>query len=193
MLFLLLNAASEAIYPNFSLQTNAMSDMATVGVRTFAIEEIAILGIGICWTVGAYYLFRNTRKRGMMILNLLPGVGFLLAGLSPENVNVVIHSIGALLAFPLGGVAAILSYRVIRSQFKYFSIALGALSLVSTFITFFGGQIIGPCGSCAADVPGYIQSLEQLVLGLGGWESMIIYPLLIWLMGFGSNLLAENK
>jgi hypothetical membrane protein len=192
MLFLLLNTASEAIYPNFSLQTNAMSDMAAVGVRTFVMEEIAILGVGICWTVGAYYLFRNTGKRWMMILNLLPGVGFLLAGISPENVNIAIHSLGALLAFPFGGVVVILSYRVIRSQFRYFSIALGALNLVSTFVTFFGGQIIGPCGSCTADVTGYIQNLERLALGLGGWESMIIYPLLIWLMGFGSYLLAES-
>lgn len=192
LLFLLLTSASEAIYPNFSLQTNAISDMAAVGSRTFVIEEIAILGWGVSWFVGAYYLLRHTGKRNMMVLNMLPGLGALFAGLSPENVNIAIHSTGALLAFPFGGVAAILSYGMIRSQYRYLAVAMGGLSLASTFVTFIGGQIAGPCGYCAGTTP-YIQSLEKLVLGLGGWESMIIYPLLVWLMGFGSYLLASSN
>jgi hypothetical membrane protein len=193
LLFLLLNTAAEAIYPGFSLQTNAMSDLAAVGVRTFILEEAAILGAGICWTAGAYYLLRRTGRRGALVLNALPGVGFLLAGLSPENVNVAIHSAGALLAFPFGGIVVILSYRTIQSRFRYLSIALGALSLASTFTIFAGGQLVGPCGSCAANVSGYTQKLEELVLGLGGWESMIIFPLLIWLIGYGSYLMAAGR
>jgi hypothetical membrane protein len=192
VLFLLLTTASESIYPNFSLQTNAISDLAAVGTSTTIIEETAILGLGVCWTLGAYYLFRETGRSKKMGLYVLPGVGFLLAGLSPENVNIVIHSIGAPFAFGFGAVAALLSYRIIRSQFRYFSIALGALSLASTLVIFIGGQLVGPCGSCAGNVPGYTQRLEELGLGLGGWESMIIYPLIIWLIGFGSYLLASS-
>jgi hypothetical protein len=128
----------------------------------------------------------------MMVFYLLPGLGILLAGLSPENVNVVIHSIGSVLAFGSGAGAALLSYRMIRSEFRYFSIALGALSLASTLVIFIGGQLVGPCGSCSSNMPGYIQSLEELGLGLGGWESMIIYPLLVWLIGFGSHLLTNS-
>jgi hypothetical membrane protein len=192
LLFLLLTTVSEAVYPNFSLQTNAISDAAAVGASTFAVEETAILGAGLCWAVGAYYLFRGTGRRRMLVLNVLPGLGFLLAGVSPENVNVAIHSVGALLAFPFGGIVAILSFRMIRSQYRYFAVALGALSLVSTFVTFVGGQIAGPCGSCTGSTT-YIRSLEALALGLGGWESMIIYPLLLWLIGFGGYLLASGN
>jgi hypothetical membrane protein len=192
MLFLLLTTISESIYPDFSLRTNAISDLAAVGTSTTIIEETAILGLGVCWTLGAYYLFRSTGRTKMMILYLLPGLGFLLAGLSPENVNVVIHSIGAPLAFGFGAGAAMLSYRMIRSEFRYFSIALGALSLASTLVIFIGGQLVGPCGSCPSNMPGYIQRLEELGLGLGGWESMIIYPLLVWLIGFGSHLLTTS-
>lgn len=192
LLFLLLTTASEAVYPNFSLQTNAISDTSAVGASTFVIEEIAILAVGFCWIVGAYYLFRGTGRKGILAVNVLPGLGFLLAGVSPENVNIAIHSVGALLAFPFGGIVAILSFRMIRSQYRYFAIGMGALSLVSTFVTFVGGQIAGPCGSCAGSTA-YIRSLEGLALGLGGWESMIIYPLLVWLVGFGSYLLATGN
>ncbi len=187
MLFLLLTTVSEAIYPNFSLQTNALSDLAAVGTRTTIIEETAILGLGISWTLGAYYLFRTNRRR-TTILNLLPGIGILLAGLSPENVNLVLHSVGAPLAFIFGGLAAISSYKVIRSRFRYFALGLGSLSLASTFVIFVGGQLVGPCGTCADSIPEYTQRLQELVLGLGGWESMIIYPLLVWLVGFGNYL-----
>lgn len=193
LLFLLLTTAAEAIYPNFSMQDNAISDLAAIGTRTAIIEEAAILGLAICWIAGAYYLFRNTGRRGLMALNLLPGVAFLLAGLSPENVNIVIHSIGAAFGFPFGAIAAILSYRIIRTPFKYFSASLGTLSLAATFVIFVGAQMVGPCGTCAGSTPSYLQSLNELALGLGGWESLIIYPLLIWLIGFGSYLLTVGK
>jgi hypothetical protein len=52
-----------------------------------------------------------------------------------------------------------------------------ALSLLSTFIIFFGWRVV--CGTCE-----YQQGMNDMLLGLGGWESMIIYPLLIWLIGF---------
>jgi hypothetical membrane protein len=179
--FLLLTTAAESIYPSFSLQTNAISDLAATGTSTTVIEETAIFVFSICWILGAFYLFRNTGRRGLMILNLIPGVGFFLAGASPENVNLVIHSAGTI-GFPLGAIAAILSYRMIRSPFKYLSLALGALSLVSTVIIFVGWRVV--CGTCE-----YTAGLSQLALGLGGWESMIIYPLLIWLIGFGNYLM----
>jgi hypothetical membrane protein len=192
LLFFLLNTASESLYPNFSMLNNAMSDMAAVGTRTFPIEETAIFGVALTWIVGAYSFHRANGSKGFVIVNALAGTGFLLAGLSPENVNVTIHSVGALLAFPFGASAVILSYRVIRSSFRYLSIGLGSLSVAATLVVFLGQKIVGPCGTCVGKTPGYVQSLTQLGLGLGGWESMIIDPLLIWLIGFGSYLMARR-
>jgi hypothetical membrane protein len=189
LLFLLLTTAAEAIYPNFSLQVNSMSDLAATTASTTVVEETAIIGLSVCWMVGAYYLYRNTGRRGLLVLNVVPGAAFLLAGLSPENVNIVLHSIGALLGFPVGAVAAVLSYRVIKTSFRFVAAALGALSLAATLVTFLGERVVGPCGTCTGDTPSYLQSLHELVLGLGGWESMIVYPLMIWLIGFGSYLL----
>lgn len=184
-LFLLLTTAAEAMYPNFSLQTNAISDLAAIGLKTTVLEETAIFGLGISWSLGSYYLFRKTRRNGMMMLNVLPGIGFLIAGLSPENVNVIIHSIGTF-AFPIGAIVAILSYRAISSPLRYLSATLGAISLVSTFFIFAGYRVV--CGTC-----GYQEGMSELQLGLGGMESMIIYPILIWLIAFGSYLMTANK
>jgi hypothetical membrane protein len=183
-IFLLLTTAAESIYPNFSLQTNAISDLAAIGASTTVIEETAIFVFSICWMIGAFYLFRKS-GRGLLILNLIPGIGFFLAGASPENVNLVIHSLGTV-AFPVGAVAAMLSYRLIRSPFRYLSIVLGTLSLVSTFIIFVGWRVV--CGTC-----GYTAGLTQLGLGLGGWESMIIYPLVVWIIGFGNYLMTASN
>ena len=142
--------------------------------------------------VGAYYLFRNTSRRGLTILYILPGVGYLLAGLSPENVDLAIHSLGALLAFPLGAITLMLSYTLIRGPFKYFPVGLGALSLSATIMIFGGYRRAGPCGTCSGQT-GYDQSLDKLALGLGGWESMIVYPVLIWLMAFGGYLMTMES
>ena len=148
--------------------------------------------MGLSWTVGAYFLHGAARRRGVMILNLLPGIGQLLAGFSPENVNIVIHSIGAFLAFLLGPIVVILSYKSINTTFRYFSVGLGVLSLASAFVIFIGGQLVGPCGTCSSTVPQYAQRLQELGLGLGGWESMIIYPLIIWLIGYGNYLMTST-
>jgi len=185
ILFLLLTTASEAIYPNFSLQTNALSDMAALGSSTTVIEETALLELAFCWILGAYYLFRNTGRNRLMILNLLPGAGFLLAGVFPENVSIIGHSLGAMLVFPFGPLTVILSSKITRSPLRYLSVALGLFSAASTVILFFGWKII--CGTC-----GYVQGLSSALLGLGGWESMSLYSLMIWLIGFGSYLLALN-
>src|SRR5260370_1887222 len=169
-LFLLLTTAAESIYPDFSLENNAISDLAAIGTSTTVIEEIAILVLSICWMLGAFYLFRNTGRKRLMVLNLIPGIGFFLAGASPENVNLVIHSLGTI-GFPLGAVAALLSYRMIRSFFPYLSLALGTLSIFSTIIIFVGWTVV--CGTC-----GYQQGLSPAPLVLLVWVSLIFFPFL---------------
>ena len=113
-----------------------------------------------------------------MALNLLPGLGFALAVLSPENVNVVIHSIGAVLAFIPGALAAILSYRMIKGPFRYLPpVFLGALSLLGT-VTEFGDQL-----EPRATDPWPRRKSERV----------IVYPLILWLVGFGTYLFTVGK
>lgn len=172
--FLLVVTVLESLASSYSVHRNTISDLLALGTRTAWAGEPLLFLAGLAWIAGAYYLYRGTGSRGEMILNILPGAGLLLAVLSPENVNVVVHSVGAVLAFVPGPLAAILSYRRIESAFRYFALALGVRSLASVGIEF----------------GAYSTPLVQATLGGGGWERAIVYPLLIWLIGYGSYLLA---
>jgi hypothetical membrane protein len=167
---------SEALYPNYSVHTNTISDLAATTARTTFIIEPAGFVWGLCWLFGSYFLLRNTGKRGLFILYLLPAIGVLLAISSPENVNVAIHSVGAVLAFIPGAITAIYSYRLIQSELKYFSLVLGFVSLFGVILEF----------------GAYYSYIVQQVLGPGGTERIIVYPLLIWLIGFGAYLTAKD-
>lgn len=174
IVFLLTVTVLEALYPGYSLHQNTISDLLAVGTGTSLLGEPMLFLAAILWILGAYLLFRRAGAPGRMVLNLLPGSGLLLAVLSPENVNLTLHSLGAVLAFIPGPIAAILSYRTIRSPFRYLAFSLGALSLVGTMV-FFGA---------------YETPWVQQGIGPGGWERVIVYPLLIWLIGLGSDRLA---
>lgn len=173
--FLMLITVMESVYPNYSVHANAISDLLAIGTRTSLIGEPLAFAVAVSWIAGAYYLFRKSGRRAPMVLNLLPGIGLLLAVVSPENVNIAIHSVGAVIAFIPGPVAVLLSYRMTSSPFRYFALSLGSLSLFGAIMEF----------------GAYETSFFQQTLGPGGWERIILYPLLIWLIGFGSLLLGE--
>ncbi len=172
--FFLMLTLSEALYPGYSVHANTISDLAAVGSPTALFFDPAVFAWGLSWLVGAYFLFRGSGRSRLMVLNMLPGVGVMLAAASPENVNVAIHSIGAVIAFVPGAIAVILSYRVIRSQLRYFALFLGFLSLA--FVAVYFGAYYSP--------------LVQQSLGSGGAERIIVYPIVIWMIGLGSYLLA---
>ena len=175
--FLLIVTFLETIYPNYSTHSNTISDLLATTASTSILGEPLLFIVSILWIAGAYYLFRKSGHTKLMIFNLLPVTGLLLAVLSPENVNIVIHSIGAVLAFIPGAIVMLLAYRTIRTPFKYFSLLLGILSLLGIIVEF----------------GFYNTALMQQTLGSGGWERMIIYPIMIWLIGYGNYLLASGK
>ena len=55
---------------------------------------------------------------------------------------------------------------------SHFSVILGAFSLMAIVI---------------------LASGNNLGLGLGGIERMVAYPLLLWLVGYGSQLISKNE
>ena len=81
---------AEALYPGYSTHTNTISDLAAIGSPTWTFFDPAIFVWGLSWFLGAYFLLRNAGRRGLLILNVLPGVGVMLAALSPENANLAI-------------------------------------------------------------------------------------------------------
>jgi hypothetical membrane protein len=95
----------------------------------------------------------------------LMGVGMVGVGVFPGN-NADIHPLFALLTFVSGGVAAILSAVVVRGPFRFIAPLFGLVALVSLF----GAGTLIP------------------LLGDGGTERWVAYPILLWITGFGGYL-----
>jgi hypothetical membrane protein len=168
---------SEALYPNYSVHSNTISDLSAIGAPTQLIEGSDGLLRAVCFLLGGYLLFRKTGKRGPMLAFVMVGVGTSLATFSPENFNVAIHSIGAVITFFSAVVIMFYSYRIIQSPFRYFSVCFAVITLAATLILFLG----------------YSSPFVQQTLGPGGWERVIAHPILIWSIGFGSYLLSMRS
>jgi hypothetical membrane protein len=89
-------------------------------------------------------------------------------GVFTEN-SEPMHSIASLLVFLFGSLSAIYSFRVMKLPLSLISIFLGVMSL-SALVLFAAQQYLG--------------------LGVGGMERMIMYPILMWTIGFSGYLFA---
>jgi hypothetical membrane protein len=80
------------------------------------------------------------------------------------------HLIFSFMAFFFSGVAAVLSFKATSSPFRCFGAALGIFALVA-LVFFIAGVDFG--------------------LGHGGIQRMVVYPALIWYIGFGANTIKD--
>jgi hypothetical protein len=146
--------------------------------------------------LGAFFLLRRRGKRGRMISYMLPGVGLFFAALSPGNVNAVVHTIGGLIAFVFGSATVLMSYRWFRSSssLSVACLVLGALSIASVVIEYGGLVLYAASLVLRTHVMkvGVYRALAS-TLGVGGWERMIAYPIVIWLIVVGSYLVASSE
>jgi hypothetical protein len=109
-----------------------------------------------------------------LILLGVAGLGTILVGLSPENVNVLFQLIGAL-NIPAGNAAMILLGLAIwreRIKLAWFSVLSGVIGLL--------GLVVGP--------------VLVILTGHGGGlaERIALYPLIIWLIVFGFAILTTK-
>jgi hypothetical membrane protein len=122
-----------------------------------------ILG-GTLILAASFFLFRDL-KSWIVIFPALLGTGVLGVGLFPGN-NAFFHPLFALMAFIAGGLSAIILSKITPSPIRYVFAFLGFISLFSLF---FSAMIIP-------------------VLGDGGTERFVAYPVVIWAIGFGGYL-----
>jgi hypothetical membrane protein len=140
------------------------SPLHAVMNATFVVTGALIL-IGLFLTRPIWPRRRLTTW-GLVLLGVA-GVGTILIGLSPENVNVPLHILGAL-NIPAGNVAMILLGLAIwrdRPGMAKFSVVAGVVGLL--------GMLAGP--------------FLVILTGHGGGlaERVALYPLIIWLIAFG--------
>ena len=167
--FLIVLVVAEALYPNYSVSLNYISDLG-VG-STALIFNSSVFLLGLLVVAGAYFI-REAFKSNLLFITLtLTGIGAMMVGLFPETAGVM-HTIASLITFLFGGLAAIVSYKVEKPPFSYLSVVLGALGLVGL---------------------GLFASGNYLSLGVGGMERMIAHPVLLWAVGFGGHLVSHSK
>lgn len=180
LVFFLLNTVAEGIYPNYNVGSNVLSDLGALGTNTFLLWDGMLFLSGVLLLLASYLLFytensfRSTAvgKRANLVgvLYLLPGIGAMIVSLFQENSALGaagVHGLGAMVTFLFGGVSAAYAYRLTKAPFRYFSIVLGLLTLVFILVFVTSGA-----------------TLEGLT------ERLIVYPFVLWAIGFGGYLTA---
>ena len=169
---------AEALYPGtFSTGANEISDLG--GTRppnsvilqpSATIFNASMVLIGVLVLAGSWFVHRAFGRRSVSIPIAILGVGALGVGLFPGNTGTP-HAIFAMVTFISGGIAAISAARLTSAPFRYLSFLLGAASL-ATLGTYL---LLGDASPMA-------------VVGIGGVERWIVYPIVLWITAFGGYL-----
>ena len=171
--FLILVTVAESLYPGYSVRDNFLSDLGIVP-QSAIVWAATIFTTGALFVVGSYFYFRGDShvRKWIVAMYLLGGIGLMGTGLFDESAFPILHQIVSLMAFVFGGIAAIASYKLMQSPFKYFSVVLGTITLVSLILL----------------IAGFRQ-----VLGNGLMERLVAFPEVIWLITFGGYLMGSPQ
>ena len=172
---------AEALYPSgYSTSQNEISDLGATEPPDSVIEQpsatifnTTMIVCGVLVLAASVWIQRGFGRKAAAILIALFGLGALGVGIFPGDYGTV-HAIFALLTFVAGGVAAIVSYTLATSPFRYFSIVLGAVALAMLLLQ----VILGDSSPVAG-------------LGIGGVERWVAYPILMWITGLGGHLMGR--
>jgi len=131
-----------------------------------------MLAAGALILLAAWFAQRALRRKAVTVPTALLGLGVLGVGVFPLTTPGM-HTVFAMLAFFSGGIAMLLSAGVTPSPFRQLWTVLGAVSLVAIILAL----VALNWGPVAA-------------LGEGGIERWNSYPIVLWLVAFGSHLIS---
>jgi hypothetical membrane protein len=165
---------SEALYSGYSISDNYISDLG-VGPSSMIFNSSVFL-MGLLLIIGAYFLYRAFNFELLTVLLVLTAIGAMGVGIFTEDFG-TIHGIVSLITFVSSGLSAIFSvicsyvhkFNLVKMPFSIISVILGLITL-GALALFMAGMDLG--------------------LGVGGMERMIVYPVLMWGVGFGGYLIA---
>jgi hypothetical membrane protein len=171
----------------FSLSADYISDLGNTACRSggdcsplHAWMNASFIAIGVTMSIGAWLTrsrFTSGWSRGLAaVLFTLAGIGVVLVGVYPENVDNDRHTFGAGINFLTGNLALLLfgvasPPRSRFGAFKALSVLAGAVGLAAVFL-FVSGEYLG--------------------IGVGGMERAAAYPMAIWQIVAGVRLLARE-
>jgi hypothetical membrane protein len=171
---------AEMFYPaeyGYTTSKNEISDLgatrppdSVITQPSASIFDATMLVAGVLVLIGTYFVYLTYNDLIVAVTSGLLGLGVLGVGVFPGNMPPM-HPIFSLVAFVGGGLAAICSCRVIRSPFRYVAALLGLTTLVFLVANSYFGDI----------------------LGMGGVERWIVYPVVLWMLGLGGYLLGVGS
>lgn len=191
--------AASAWDPPYDWANNYISDLGNTGCGMFSMPRMApklvcsplnavmnasfiLSGLLIIAGTVSLWMFWSPRKIAItaQVLWLIAGVGKVVVGLVPENLDVGLHT-SAALNIPVGSVAVLLLSIAIWRQHR---------TLAFTGISVFVVSLIALSLSIAAqfDRPDLL-----LGLGAGGMERLSSYPANFWLLMAGILVLADTN
>jgi hypothetical membrane protein len=133
-----------------------------------------MLAAGALIIAAAWFAHQALHRRAVTISTGLLGIGVLGVGVFPGNIHPQ-HPLLAFTAFVAGGLAVLLSAKVTPQPLRAIFAVMGAISLSFTLSSAFLLEW-GPFAR----------------LDLGGVERWMVYPILLWLVGFGGYLTASH-
>ncbi len=167
----------------YSWGNNAISDLGNTvcgdyGPRyvcspAHGLMNLSFIVLGLTMMSGAVFIYQSFHKSFWTLVGFtgmgLSGLGAILVGIFPENVNAVLHLSGASLAFLVGNFAVvILGFTLnVSKRIRYYTLATGIIGLIAA-------------GLFAMNI--------YAGLGLGGMERLALYLQTIWLIVFGAYL-----
>jgi len=177
---------AEALYPGYNISGNYISDLGAycpqsnawtnyagpcvVHQPTAIIFDSSVFLLGLLVAVAAYLFSRSAGRNVFSILLVLTGVGAMGVGVFPETAPLA-HELTSDVAFIFAALAAVWSYRLVKAPLNYFSGILGAVSLAAIVLD---------------------EANVTAGLGVGGIERMIVYPVIVWAVGFGAYAMAPG-
>ena len=171
---------SEAIYSGYSVGQQFMSDLGdwSLAGNSAAIFDGSIILAGVLLIAGAYFLLQGLKNRLFTSLLAISGVGLVGVGIVAENIFLPGHMVFTLVALVFGAASAIMSFKFLKSPLSYLSVILGAVTLLALVLSLSGNS-----GS----------SSFYLGMGKGGMERLVIYPFILWGLGFGAYLIGNSS
>jgi len=166
----------------YNVANNFVSDLGTMCRAASVLGRVCVelpshnlfdyssTALGVCLFVCSALFYAAYHSKVFTPLVALSGVGVFGVGVFTEATPAE-HKVFSLMTFLFGGLAAIASYKIIRGLFGYFSVAMGAATILFLFLD---SELVG------------------LGLGIGGAERMVVYPELLWAMCFGGALLSRE-
>lgn len=171
---------SEALYPGYST-LQEISDLGAsrppnsiIHQPSATIFNITMIISGALLLTATYFVKKTINKNLLVIPLAFFSIGIIGVGVFPGNVTPW-HMIFALLTFISGGVSAAMAYKVISGPFRYMSLIFGGISLITLVNVIMLGE-----------------NHPLMSIGLGGLERWVVYPVILWVNGFGGYLLGSQ-